>query len=126
MAEIENSSLTMHEAFRTLKPGGKLFLSEGMLDPECIQAFPEEGRQELSDHGFDQAGIGYREQLSAIGFDVVSYQQWGPTTPNLGRSTLADIALKYGVQIRLYAVEIEAQKPSHSLVTSSAPPEFKA
>jgi hypothetical protein len=101
----------MREAFRALKPGGKLFLSEGMLDPECIQAFPKEGRLELCDHGFDQAGVGYKEQLLSIGFDVLSYEQSGPTTPNLGQSTLADIALKYGVQVRLFAVQIEAQKP---------------
>ncbi len=111
MSEIENSFLTMQEAFRTLKPGGKLFLSEGMLDPECIQAFPEEGRQELYDNGFAQADVGYKERLLSIGFNVVLHQQWGPTTPHLGQSTLADIASKYGVQIKILAVEIEAQKP---------------
>ena len=111
MSEIENSSLAMQEAFRTLKPGGKLFLSEGMLDPECAQAFPEEGRKALSAIGFGNAAVGYKEQLRSIGFNVVSYQQWGPRTPELGRSTLTDIAAKYGVQIRLYAVETEAQKP---------------
>lgn len=111
MSEIENSSLTLQEAFRTLKSGGKLFLSEGMLDPECAQEFPEEGRRGLSSIGFTNARVTYDEQLCSIGFDIVSYQQWGPRTPDLGRSRLADIASKYGVQIRTYAVEAEAQKP---------------
>lgn len=111
MIEIGDAHLTMQEAFRTLKPDGRLFLGEGMLDPACIQAFPEQGRRELSEHGFGRSGVGYREQLLSIGFDVVSYRQWGPSTPNLGESTLADIADKYGVQIKLLGVEIEARKP---------------
>lgn len=111
MGEIENSFLTMQEAFRTLSPGGKLFLGEWALDPECIQAFPEEGRQELHDNRSDQTGEGYKEKLLSIGFDVVSYQQSGPVTPDLGKSTLADIASKYGVQIKVFEVTIEAQKP---------------
>jgi len=111
MSEIDDSSLTMQEAFRVLKPGGKLFLSEGTVDPACIREFPEEGRRKLYDHGFGKDDRGYKERLLSMGFDVVSYHQSDPMTPDLGRSTLADIAAKYGVQIRTVGVTVEAQKP---------------
>lgn len=111
MGEIDQPFLTMQESFRVLKPAGKLFLSEGMLNPECIRQFPEEGRQELYNHGFGRRGTDYREHLTSMGFKIISYQQSEPVTFNLGESWLADIAARYGIQIRGFGVTIEAQKP---------------
>ena len=65
----------------------------------------------MYEHGFDQVGVGYKERLESIGFDIVSYQQQGPITPNLGQSTLADIAAKYNIQITILSITVEAQKP---------------
>ena len=112
LGEIGEASLVLQEAFRVLKPGGRLFLAEGgRLDPECLQQFPEEGLQELRDHGFLREGPGIRERLVSAGFQVTFFQRSGPAELSLGRSTLADIADKYGVRIRGWAVSIEAQKP---------------
>ena len=111
MVEINPSFPAMSEAFRVLKPGGKLFLSEGMLDPECIRQFPEEARQELYDIQFNLCSTDYRERLTALGFKIIPYEQSGHTTPNLGESTLANMSTKYGVEIRMFGVTIEAQKP---------------
>ena len=112
LGEIAQPDLTLQEAFRTLRPGGKLFLGESAgFDPECLSQFPEEGLQELRDHGFIGEGPGLRERLASLGFEITFHHEGEPRTLNLGRSTLADIAAKYGVQMRGSGVTIEAQKP---------------
>lgn len=111
MSEIHDSYLAIQEAFRTLKSGGTLHLSGGMLYPECAQEFPEEGRMELVAIRFDVDSLGYRDQLIKSGFEIDTYTQWGPRTPNLEQSTLAEIAEKYGVTIRTISVEAVGRKP---------------
>ena len=111
LVEIGEPALAVQEAFRVLRPGGKLFLSEGMLDPECVSRFPEEGQEQLRAKGFIGTAKAYREHVLSAGFGIVSHHQSPPTTFKLGRSWLADIGEKYGIEIRSAGIAIEAQKP---------------
>lgn len=112
MAEIDGSFLTMQEALRVLKPGGKLFLSEFVLDPDCFDAFPEEGKRELRERVFHSSDVGmrYGERLLSLGFNVLTDQST-PITPYLGESDLVEIGAKYRIPLKMLGVNIEAQKP---------------
>lgn len=50
------------------------------------------------------------DHLTSVGLEIGYHEQTGPHTPNLGNSTLADLAAKYGVEVHPMANAIEAAK----------------
>jgi SAM-dependent methyltransferase len=111
IVEIGDPEVLLPEVYRVLKPGGRLTLSEGGgIASECLAQFPEEGMRELHAAGFARGGPSLEEHLCSTGFEIAFIRRHEPRAMNLGRSTLADIAEKYGVKLLIAGQQIEARK----------------
>ena len=109
MIEIDQSYLALLEAFRVLKPSGRLFVSDSVSDPECMRLLPEAERRQWYEKKFGSRRVDYREYLTSIGFEVMSYQETGQFAVKEGR--LEDMGTRRGFEMQCLTFRVEAHKP---------------
>jgi ubiquinone/menaquinone biosynthesis C-methylase UbiE len=110
IANIPASHLAIKEAYRILKPSGKLFMSDIDLDPDCFAKFPkavqEKWRSDMKD---PHVGTGFEYRLQQTGFKIVLMKSsCSSLDPN--ESTIAKLAAKHGFIMKVIGFSIEAQK----------------
>jgi ubiquinone/menaquinone biosynthesis C-methylase UbiE len=110
IANISGSHLAIQEAYRILKPRGKLFMSDIDLDPDCFTKFPagvqEKWRRDMND---PHVGTGYENRLLNAGFKIVSMES-SRSALDPKESTIAKLATKHGFVMNVIGFSIEAQK----------------
>ena len=111
IANIAGSHLAIKEAFRILRPGGKLFMADMDIDPESFAQFPQEVQNKWrSDNNDPYVGLGYESRLAEAGFKIITLET-RQSSLDPKESTIAELAAKHGFILKTVGFKIEAQKP---------------
>lgn len=110
-SNIEGSHLALAEAYRILKPAGRLFMTDAEVDPFSFAQLPD-AEQEAWLKRFPQQSRGYEEILFDTGFEILQIEQVGKILLQPRESVLAEMATKYDIQMYLRKYRIEARKPA--------------
>ena len=89
----------LKEAFRVLKPGGKLITSTGFVNKETLAALPEEAQRVLLEKRPDVFEDLYEDTVLA-GFSKIDSVISGCWYTDDDESTIADLARSLGVNLK--------------------------
>lgn len=112
ISNIPYSYIVLKEAHRVLKLGGKLVLVEGIISGDDFKKLPNDIQVHwMALNPF--LAIGYREFLEELGFRIKYYRVYGEKELSPSDSTLAKIAEKFSVKLRVewaYIVAVKEQR----------------
>ena len=110
IANIGASHKAISEAYRVLKPGGNLFMSDIDVDPECYNRLPARVREQWQcEHDDPDIGTGYERRLRKVGFKINS-TECSRYILDPQESTLAELGAKHGIKMDVIGYQIEAEK----------------
>lgn len=95
----EKELVALKEAFRVLKPGGKLITSTGFVNKETLAALPEEAQRVLTQKRPDVFEDLYEDTVLA-GFSKIDSVISGCWYTDDDESTIADLARSLGVNLK--------------------------
>ena len=94
-----SAAKALKEAFRVLKPGGKLITSTGFVNKETLAALPEEAQRVLTQKRPDVFEDLYEDTVLA-GFSKIDSVISGCWYTDDDESTIADLARSLGVNLK--------------------------
>lgn len=110
ITNIDGSHRALAEAYRILRPGGKLFMGEGVVDLESFNQLPKEVQLEWRTRDPD-IGQSYEVGVERVGFEIVSLFRGARFALQPDESDLAQVSTKHGITMYMIGLRLEARKP---------------
>ena len=110
----------LKEAFRVLKPGGKLITSTGFVNKETLAALPEEVQRVLIEKRPDVFEDLYEDTVLA-GFSKIDSVISGCWFTDDDESTIADLARSLGVNLKFTSYTRYCTKEQHKIRGNEIP-----
>jgi SAM-dependent methyltransferase len=104
--EISRSTdVALKEAYRILKPGGRMYLCEDSFTPETVSELPADVQKK---HGLPRPE--YTDLLKGAGFDILSEEKYAEIPGQARWGDLFRDAEEHGVTLQVQMFAIEAEK----------------
>ncbi len=111
-SNIAGHRTALREAFRVLRPGGKLYMIEGGVLREDFEKLPVKIQEKWLNE-FPALLGEWDKIVSDIGFKIIFYERKGLKTISPDESELGKEAHRYGVTLHYTGFYIKAIKPNH-------------
>jgi len=106
---IPMNYIAFHEVYRILRPGGYLYIADGITHLENFRNLPSV-IEIINDISFALNKTGYRDFLEKLGFEIELFEIIGESTLSPDEGEFPKLAWKYGVRIKYSGVYIIARK----------------
>ena len=110
VSNIDRGAIAILDAFRILKPGGRLFMVDATPMTQEFEKLPKEIQAEIR-HNFPAITKTYDSLVRDAGFEIIDFEETSKRKLEPGESGLANLAQQHEIEMMIQFFNLEARKP---------------
>lgn len=110
ISNIDRGAIAILDAFRILKPGGRLFMVDATPMTAEFEKLPKEIQAEIR-HNFPAITKSYDNLVRDAGFEIIDFEETTKRKLEPDESGLANLARQHNIEMMIQFFNLEARKP---------------